>query len=82
MKAQRILEELEKFLNTFNIHLEKAMGNVKGGFCRIREDSVIVINRKIPVEEQLTIIATAIHRNDLDYSGLRPPVRDYVDRFK
>jgi hypothetical protein len=82
MKPQRILEELEKFLNTFGIHLEKAMGNVKGGFCRIHEDSVIVINRRIPVEEQLTIIASAIHRHDLDYSCLKPMVREYVDRFK
>lgn len=82
MKPQRILDELEKFLNTLDINLEKAMGNVKGGYCRIRENSVIVINRRIPVEEQLTIIATAIHRNELDYSNLRPPVREYVDRFK
>ncbi|HBY18094.1 MAG: Uncharacterized protein XD77_1064 [Marinimicrobia bacterium 46_47] len=82
MTSQKILEELEKFLNNLDIELEKAVGTVKGGYCRIREESVIVINRKIPVEEQLTIIANAIHRKNLDYSQLRPPVREFIERFK
>jgi hypothetical protein len=82
MKPQKILDELEKFLNALGIELERAVGTVRGGYCRIREDSVIVVNRKIPVEEQLTIIANAIHRNQLDYSQLRPSVKEYLERFK
>ncbi|MDD3807468.1 MAG: hypothetical protein PHE86_05480 [Candidatus Marinimicrobia bacterium] len=82
MKPQKILEELEKFLISIGINIEKAMGTVKGGFCRIREDLVIVINRKTPVEEQITVIVQAIHWNELDYSELKPSMREYIDSFK
>lgn len=82
MKAKRMLEEISCFLEARQIDMIFGTGTFNGGFCIINENPVVVVNKRAPLEEQLRICVSAILEQDLDYSGQKKEVRDYIEKYK
>lgn len=82
MKAKRMLEEISRFLEARQIDMIFGTGTFSGGFCIINENPVVVVNKRAPLEEQLRICVSAILEQDLDYSGQKKEIRDYIEKYK
>lgn len=80
-KARKIRQELENFLTDNAITLEFGTGGFYGGGCLVHSESRIVVNKNIPVEEQITIIARSIIELDLKLERLKPTSRSFVEEF-
>ena len=50
-----------------------------GGFCRIRNKSLIIINEKASKREKVQTLARALRRFDLSQIYLMPALRDLLD---
>jgi hypothetical protein len=82
MKPKRLLDEISHFLEDQQIDMIFGTGTFSGGFCIINENPVVVVNKRTPLEEQLRICVTAILEQDLNYSGLKKEIREYIERYK
>ncbi len=57
------------------------IGAFSGGHCVINENRVVVVNKRMPLEEQLRVLVSVILELELDYSGERKEIRDYIERY-
>ncbi len=81
MKPKRLLEQLSGFLRGYGYDVIFGTGAFSGGHCIINENNVIVINKRMPLEEQLRICVTVILEHQIDYSPLKKEIRDYIRRY-
>ncbi|MFO7841553.1 MAG: hypothetical protein R6V48_05300 [Fidelibacterota bacterium] len=81
MKPKRFLEKLSAFLRDNDYDVIFATGVFSGGHCIINENNVVVINKHMPVEEQLRICVSVILEHQLDYSELKKEIQSYIQRY-
>jgi hypothetical protein len=81
MKPKRLLEQLSGFLRNRDYDVIFATGAFSGGHCVINENNVVVINKRMPLEEQLRICVAVILEHRLDYSPLKKEIRHYIERY-
>jgi hypothetical protein len=81
MKAKRLLEHLNQFLGSEDFDVVYGTGAFSGGHCVINQNRVIVVNKRMPHEEQIRILVSVILELKLDYSGLKNEVQEYINRY-
>jgi hypothetical protein len=50
-----------------------------GGFCRIKDKHIIVVNKKSTIQDKIQTLARAIKRFDLSKVYLRPALREFLE---
>ncbi len=53
---------------------------VKSGLCVVRGKPRIIIDRKIPDDEKITVLATSLSELSLDDVFVKPGIRDLITR--
>jgi len=81
MKPKKILELIAKFMKENDFDVVFGTGAFSGGHCIINENRVVVVNKRMPAEEQIRVLSSVILELRLDYSLLRKEAKDYVNRF-
>ena len=81
MKPKKLQETISTFLKDQELDVVFGIGAFSGGHCVINENRVVVVNKRMPVEEQLRILVSVILELKLDYSELRKEARDYIERY-
>jgi hypothetical protein len=52
---------------------------VRGGACRFRDKNLIILEREMPIAEQIEILADILRDHDLDSMYLSPAARRLVE---
>jgi hypothetical protein len=52
---------------------------VRGGACRFRDKNLIILEREMPIAEQVEILAEILRERDLDTMYLSPAARRLVE---
>ncbi len=81
MKPKKILKELEKLIEENEIDIVHGTGSFIGGYCLLNNLPVVVINKRIPVEEKATVLVKVINSKKIDYSKSKKAVKEFIDRF-
>ncbi len=81
MKDEQLLEELEKVATRFDITVRYEDGDFKGGLCRLKDESIIIINKKFLVEQKLTFLARELSTLELDKVYILPKIREYIFEY-
>ena len=50
-----------------------------GGYCRLGAKKYIIVNKNLPLDAQVMVIALALKHFDLEDIYVRPAVRDFLD---
>ena len=84
MDEAAILGHLEALAHTLDVQiryeqLESDTAFPRGGFCRIRERHVIIVDKRATTREKVRTLAVALRRFDLSQVYLRPAVRDFLE---
>ncbi len=80
-----VLGHLEALAHTLGIqvryeHIESETAFPSGGFCRIRDKQVIIVNTKATVGEKVQTLIRALRRFDLSNIYLKPALRDLLEK--
>lgn len=70
---ERIIDELKEILSLKGITLRFEKGEFKGGFCLLKANRVIVINRISDPPRKLTVIGAALEQ--MGVTGLEIPAK-------
>lgn len=85
MNETTILQNLEAIAEKLNIkvnyeNLRKRHVFSKGGFCRLKEDKIVIIDNTLNLSEKIDVLADALSRLDLEDMYMPPAVRKILDR--
>ena len=86
-QATQLLESLEDVATKIGIEVRYdilAAGpvHITSGACRMRDKNLVVVDRRLPVQEKLAALAKELAEFNLDEVYLTPAVREYVELFK
>lgn len=81
MKPKKLLEYFKDFMERNELDLVFGIGAFSGGHCIINDNRVVVVNKRMPVEEQLRVLVSVILELGLDYSRERKEVRDHIEKY-
>jgi hypothetical protein len=75
MKSAQIVKELIGVAEQLGFTVRYDSGNFRGGHCLIKEEALILLNRRHPSEAHIVLLAEALSDVPVDTVFLRPAVR-------
>jgi hypothetical protein len=79
MTQEEILEELETNIKHHDIHLRYEKGDFSGGYCILKQQRTIIINKKLSLQKKLSILARGLTEIGIGETFLRPAVREFIE---
>ena len=75
MKTAAVVKELEAAVRQLGVQVRHERGAFRGARCRIGGEDVVVLNRGLPPERHLAVLAGCLRELPTDAVYLRPAVR-------
>ncbi len=78
MTDREILEKLEELLARLEIGLVREQGDFSGGLCRIGGENRFILNRALPLPQQIGILCRGLATVDLSRVYVLPVLREMI----
>lgn len=79
MRIKDFYKELLELATFVGYKIRKDNGNFRGGACILNDQKLIVLNKYLPIESQVNVIANAIYTN-IDTIYLKPNLREKIEK--
>ncbi len=79
MTQEQILKELEQLATVSNIAVRYEKGDFEGGFCVLKAERLIVVNKKIAPARKASILAQGLAEIGIEEMYLKPAVREFIE---
>jgi hypothetical protein len=79
MTPEELLAELEDTARDLNAKIRYEKGDFDGGYCVLREQRIIVINRKLSVNKKVSVISLALGELGIENVFIKPAVRMFIE---
>lgn len=78
---QKLLEQLEELAGKLDLkvryeQIKKESRFYPGGLCRVKDEEIIIINSKAPLEDKINTFIEALGNFDLSSIFMHPALRD------
>lgn len=80
MDKEALLEELRETCEHLGYKIRYEKGDFDGGHCILKEERLLVVNRKFTTEKKVTTIARALGELGVDAIFVKPAVRELIDK--
>lgn len=80
MKIDAILKELMEVAQSVGVTIRKEVGILKGGYCTLNDNKLIIISKNMPVESMVSVIARNLATIDLESVFIKPAVRAVIEK--
>jgi hypothetical protein len=80
-KEQLIRELIETF-DTCGYKVRMDKGNFKGGFCLLREQKLLLLNRGLEQEKKLNFLIQNLSEIETENIYIKPNIRELIDKEK
>jgi len=78
-KPEAILEELEKFVRRLGITLRYERGDFEGGYCVLKEQGMIVINKLANTQKRISLLAQSIMEIGVDEKLMDENIKSIIE---
>ncbi len=79
MTTEELLEELKALASEMGLKVRFENGNFEGGYCLLREQQLLVINRRTSVQRKIRTLAIGLHEFGLDSVYVPPALREAIE---
>ncbi len=79
MNQEILLKELEELAAQLGIKVRYEKGDFDGGFCILKTQKILVVNKKIFDNRKASVLAQGIYEIGLENVFLKPAVRQYIE---
>lgn len=79
MNHDQTLKALESLASDSGILVRYEKGDFEGGFCVLKQERIIVINRKIAVQRKASILAAGLAEIGVTEEMLTPELRQFIE---
>ena len=75
MTIEEFFPELEALAEEMGVRIRYEKGDFDGGYCILRDERIIVVNRKLNVNRKVSVISQGLNQLGLDTVYIKPVVR-------
>jgi len=79
MNHDQLLKELELLASNSGIAIRFEKGDFEGGFCILRSERLILVNKKMNTPRKASILAQGLAEIGIDEVYLKPAVREFIE---
>jgi hypothetical protein len=79
MKHEDLIQELQTAAAQIGITVRYERGDFEGGYCILRDQKLLLINKRLMPVRKAAVLATALNGIGLDNVYLKPAVREFVE---
>jgi hypothetical protein len=79
MKHEEIVAELETAAQQLGVTIRYEKGDFEGGFCILKAQRILLINKKLLPNRKAAVLAVAMHELGLDNVFVKPALRAYIE---
>ncbi|MBI3005909.1 MAG: hypothetical protein HYY49_10925 [Ignavibacteriales bacterium] len=79
MTNEEILKELEQLATKSAIAIRYEKGDFEGGFCVLKSERLVVINKKLPSPKRASVLAQGLAEVGIEEMYLKPAVREFIE---
>jgi hypothetical protein len=79
MKHEEIIKELQDIAAQLGVTVRYERGDFEGGYCVLKDQKVLLINKRLAPVRKAAILSTGLHEIGMDNIFLRPSLRAYVE---
>ncbi|MEW6509725.1 MAG: hypothetical protein AB1428_02065 [Bacteroidota bacterium] len=79
MKHEELIVELGGVARQLGVTIRYERGDFEGGYCILKEQKLLLINRRLLPQRKAAVLATALNEIGLDNLYLKPAVRGFIE---
>lgn len=79
MKLETLIEELQNVATQLGVTIRFERGDFEGGYCILRDQKILLVNRRLFPARKASVLAMAMHEIGLEDMYLKPAVREYIE---
>jgi len=79
MTQEEMTRELEALAAKSGIGIRYEKGDFEGGFCVLKDERLIVVNKKLPPQRKSSILAQGLAEIGIEEMYLKPVVREFIE---
>lgn len=80
-ELEDIIQDLKLLASQLGAEVRFEKGDFKGGYCLLKENKVIVINKLANLQRKVIILSMALKELGIDKLYLTPRVREIIDEM-
>jgi hypothetical protein len=79
MKNEELIQELEATAQQLGVTLRYDKGDFEGGYCILKEQKMLLINKRLMPTRRAAVLAVALQEIGLEQVFLKPAVRAFIE---
>lgn len=79
MTIEETLAELQIVAGDLGVRIRFEKGDFDGGYCLLREERIIVVNKKLSPNKKAGVIAQAFGELGIDNVFIKPAIRTFIE---
>jgi hypothetical protein len=79
MKPEDIIDDLQDVARQIGVTVRFEKGDFEGGYCVLRDQRLVLINKRLMPTRRASLLALALQTIGLDAVFLKPAVRQYIE---
>jgi len=79
MKHDELIEELHTLALQLGVTIRYERGDFEGGYCILRDQRLLLVNRRLLPARKASVLAVAMQEIGLDNVFVKPAVRAYIE---
>lgn len=79
MNAEDFLPELEDLASEMGMKIRYEKGDFDGGYCILKDQQIIVVNKKLHPSRKSVVIALALGELGIENLFVKPNVRMFIE---
>ena len=79
MMHEERIEELQQIAGQLGITLRYEKGDFEGGYCILKEERILLINKRLAPNRKASVLALGLQQIGLDNVYLKPVLRAYIE---
>jgi hypothetical protein len=79
MTVEETLSELEIVAHDMGVHIRYEKGDFDGGYCLLRDERIIVVNKKLNSNRKASVLSQAFGELGIENIYIKPAVRLFIE---
>lgn len=79
MNYIQVITELEELAGQLAVQVRYEKGDFDGGYCILKDQKVLVINKKLTDTRRASALAQAISEFGIETTFIKPTLRSYIE---
>ena len=79
MTPEQIVKELESLAASSGIAVRYEKGDFEGGFCVLKAERLIVVNKKLAPAKKASVLAQGVAEIGIEDRYLKPAIREFIE---